>query len=427
MKIRFLLTIVMLLALIACEKKQVSFDDANPPSVTLIAYQRGMYNKTTVENNGNSEELFVGEGETVFLLATGLDTMGLKRVTVEVVNGGLIRREGVLSMSVSFENDTTRNENNEIVSQKNALVTGDIEFDQPGQPVVIRASSEDWAGNVSLTPTIVIRPLPLPVARISTSRLRINRGESVTLTYESENADEVLINGTTQSTLNGQQVITPDFTADYILEVKNRVGIARDTVTIEVTPPPAMPNIRIFNVNPTNLEKGEDITLSWDVDNATHVTIYRNGSILRNRSTDVSGNTTVASGNAGNQQIRLLAEGNGGTDERTRNITVTEPAMQPAPDPTYDCQFMQFLYINSTVTDAFWALNLGNVDGNAKIIRRVDNTGGTDIRLVVSGRDAIIAAGESSGEFNGLSMRNNFTAIVGNPNGVVTLKFCFDE
>ena len=72
-------------------------------------------------------------------------------------------------------------------------------------------------------------------------------------------------------------------------------------------------------------------------------------------------------------------------------------------------------------------LNLGNVGGTAKEIRRIDNTGGTDIRLIVSGRDAIIPAGGSSNVFNGLTMRNNFTAIVGNPNGLATLKFCFDD
>lgn len=427
MKINFLLTIVVLTILISCEKKKVSFDDANPPSISLVAYQQGMYNKTQVDNNGASDELFVGEGEPVFLLAAGLDTLGLKKVTIEVVSGGLIRQENTLSASVSTENDTTRNQNDEIVSPKNAVAIGDVEFDQPDQPVVLRASAEDWAGNVALTPTIVVRPMPLPVARISANRARIDRGESVTLTYESENADEVLINGVVQSTLNGQQTISPDFSADYILEVKNRVGVARDTVTVNVTPPPAMPNIRVFNVNPTNLEEGEDITITWDVQNATHVTLYRNGSVLRGRSTDVSGSVTVGSRSPGNYVIRIVAEGNGGTDERSRNVTVREPAVQPAPDPTYDCEFILFQYVNSTFTDAYWVLNLGNVGGTAKVIRRIDNTGGTDIRLIVSGRDAIISAGGSSNAFNGLTMRNNFTAIVGNPNGLATLKFCFDD
>ncbi|MEL6559949.1 MAG: hypothetical protein AAFQ94_17300 [Bacteroidota bacterium] len=427
MKTKFLLTIVVLTALISCEKKRVSFDDANPPSTSLVAYQQGMYNKAQVDDNAASAELLVGIGEPVYLLAAGLDTMGLKKVTIEAVSGGLIRQEGTLSASVSVENDTTRNQSNEIVSPKNAVVIGDVEFNQPDQPVVMRATSEDWAGNVSITPTIVIRPLPLPVARISANRTRIDRGDPVTLTYESENADEVLINGVTQSRLNGQQTINPNFSADYILEVKNQVGTARDTVTVEVTPPPAMPNIRVFNVNPTNLEEGEDITITWDVQNATHVTLFRNGSVLRARSTDVSGSVTVGSRSPGNYVIRILAEGNGGTDERSRNVTVREPAGQPAPDPTYDCEFILFQYVNSTAADAYWVLNLGNVGGTAKEIRRIDNTGGTDIRLIVSGRDAIIPAGGSSNVFNGLTMRNNFTAIVGNPNGLATLKFCFDD
>jgi peptidoglycan-associated lipoprotein len=90
-------------------------------------------------------------------------------------------------------------------------------------------------------------------------------------------------------------------------------------------PPPAAPTASL-TANPTTVEKGQPVTLSWQTSNATDVTIEGMGAVNTN------GNTQVTP--ADSTTYRLTAKGPGGTQDATARVTVTQPPPPPPPQPT---------------------------------------------------------------------------------------------
>ena len=90
-------------------------------------------------------------------------------------------------------------------------------------------------------------------------------------------------------------------------------------------PPPAAPTASL-SANPTTVEKGQTVTLTWQTTNATDVSIEGIGAVNAN------GSTTVTP--ADSTTYRLTAKGPGGTQDATARITVTQPPPPPPPAPT---------------------------------------------------------------------------------------------
>lgn len=90
-------------------------------------------------------------------------------------------------------------------------------------------------------------------------------------------------------------------------------------------PPPAAPTASL-TANPTTVEKGQPVTLSWQTSNATDVSIEGIGAV------NPSGSQQVTP--ADSTTYRLTAKGPGGTQDATARITVTQPPPPPPPAPT---------------------------------------------------------------------------------------------
>jgi len=66
-----------------------------------------------------------------------------------------------------------------------------------------------------------------------------------------------------------------DFPRDFTLVATGIFGVASETVSLgETTVPPVVPAINTFAAQPSTIGSGQSATLSWNVSNATAVTIY---------------------------------------------------------------------------------------------------------------------------------------------------------
>jgi serine/threonine-protein kinase len=93
-------------------------------------------------------------------------------------------------------------------------------------------------------------------------------------------------------------------------------------------PPPALAPIATLTANPTTVERGQPITLSWASENATDLDLEPGvGKVQAQGSTSVSPQDTTT--------YTLTATGPGGTQKATAPVTVTAPSPPPPnPEPT---------------------------------------------------------------------------------------------
>ncbi len=118
-------------------------------------------------------------------------------------------------------------------------------------------------------------------------------------------------------------------------------------------PPPPMPApTATLTANPNTVNPGQASTLSWNTTNATDISIDGIGKVGSGGSTQVvpSQSTTY----------RLVAKGDGGTQEATARITVNPPP-EPAAPPSNagDAQLFQ-----QSIKDVFFDYDSYDVTGN---------------------------------------------------------------
>src|SRR4030042_33348 len=109
----------------------------------------------------------------------------------------------------------------------------------------------------------------------------ISAGQSSTLGWEVSGATKVSIDqGVGNVALTGSREVTPTATTIYTLTATGTSGLST-TATAQVivsgaAPPPtpaAPPVVNYFTANPPSISAGSSATLSWNVSNATSVTI----------------------------------------------------------------------------------------------------------------------------------------------------------
>lgn len=91
-------------------------------------------------------------------------------------------------------------------------------------------------------------------------------------------------------------------------------------------PPPAAAPTATLSASPETIQKGQSVTLSWNTQNATDVTIEGVGTV------NASGSQQITP--ADSTTYRLLAKGPGGSVDSTARVTVTTPPPPPPPAPT---------------------------------------------------------------------------------------------
>jgi peptidoglycan-associated lipoprotein len=103
------------------------------------------------------------------------------------------------------------------------------------------------------------------------------------------------------------------------------LGCHKKVATAEPPPPPPPPAAPTATLaaNPTNIERGQSTTLSWQTTNATDITIQGIGTVQE------SGTRTISPPQSATYE--LVAKGPGGTANASARITVTAPPPPPAP------------------------------------------------------------------------------------------------
>ncbi|MGA7677765.1 MAG: hypothetical protein WCA51_05265, partial [Dehalococcoidia bacterium] len=121
-------------------------------------------------------------------------------------------------------------------------------------------------------------PAGLPVVNSFTaSPPSIIVGELATLSWNVSNATSVIIDhGVGTFASSGNALVSPAATTTYILTATNAAGSTTEMaqVTVSGTPSPGgLPVIDYFTADPPIISAGSFTTLSWNVSNATSVTI----------------------------------------------------------------------------------------------------------------------------------------------------------
>ncbi len=101
-------------------------------------------------------------------------------------------------------------------------------------------------------------PPPAPTANISANPATVNAGQSTTLTWQTENATDVSIDGIGKVQANGSQTVTPTDSTTYRLtatgpggtqEASTRVTVSRPAPVVQQEAPPSMTDQQLFDTN----------------------------------------------------------------------------------------------------------------------------------------------------------------------------------
>src|SRR5690349_4486323 len=121
-------------------------------------------------------------------------------------------------------------------------------------------------------------------------------------------------------------------------------------------PPPPTPTASL-NANPTTVEKGQSVTLTWRTENATSASIEGVGNV------DLSGSQAVTPQDS--TTYRLVARGPGGQQEATARVTVNAPPPPPPPAPVANNETLEQSFARN-VHDVFFDYDSYNVRGDAQ-------------------------------------------------------------
>jgi hypothetical protein len=168
----------------------------------------------------------------------------------------------------------------------------------------------------TVTRQVTVSVVPPPTVTFSVEPSTIAAGQSATLSWSTTNASSVTIDhGIGLQPLNGSRTVTPGATTTYTLTATGTGGTTTRQATVTVTPP--KPTIS-FTASRRTIAEGEETTLSWQVTNATSVSINHGiGARGLSGSARVAPLTTTT--------YRLTASGPGGTATEDLTITVLAP------------------------------------------------------------------------------------------------------
>jgi hypothetical protein len=147
-------------------------------------------------------------------------------------------------------------------------------------------------GEARATVTVrVVPPGPTEprIIRFEATPTNIAPGESSTLSWTTEGASEVRISGLGIVNANGSRAVTPEQTTTYVLTARSSDGRDVSAPAIVTVGGSQLPRIIRFSGSPTEVGPGEAVSLCWQVENATGLSLSP-GSI---GGTDLSNCTTV--------------------------------------------------------------------------------------------------------------------------------------
>jgi len=141
----------------------------------------------------------------------------------------------------------------------------------------------------------------------------VQKGQSVTLSWQVTNATEVSIEGIGDVPVSGTKKVRPTENTTFTLTATGEGGTKNSTVDVEIASGP-VPTI-MFTASPDVIQKGQPVTLKWQVTNATEVKIEGIEDVLPvNGSKKVKPNESMV--------FTLTAIGDGGTQTATAEVEV---------------------------------------------------------------------------------------------------------
>jgi peptidoglycan-associated lipoprotein len=156
-----------------------------------------------------------------------------------------------------------------------------------------------------------------PAVKLKVSRKEIKQGDPVTVSWESNRAKSVELNGKAVEKI-GAESVTPKQTTTFEIVAKRGKKEARDKATVRVNViVAAAPTINL-RAEPSAIESGQSARLRWSTANARTVTITGLGDVAASGESQV--NPRVSTTYTGN------AVGDGGTAAASARVTVTERA-----------------------------------------------------------------------------------------------------
>jgi plastocyanin len=143
----------------------------------------------------------------------------------------------------------------------------------------------------------------------------VGSGETVTLTWTSAYAHQCVIEPDVGPVdPSGSIAVTPTETTVYTLTATGPGGSATDTLTVTVIPKPQI----VFSADPTTIQLGDPVTLTWEVSHADSCAIEPDvGSVT------ASGSVTVNP--IADTVYTLTASGPGGSTTSTTSVSVAAP------------------------------------------------------------------------------------------------------
>lgn len=199
----------------------------------------------------------------------------------------------------------------------------------PTETTTYRLTAKNSTSEAVETITVnVERPTPRIIS-FSASPANIAKGETSTLAWQTENAENVTISGIGNVRQNGTNPVSPTETTTYTITATNQFGSTSATAVVQVGDRPLpggdLPRIIRFTASPLDIRAGERSTLDWLVENADNVTISSLGNVA------LQGNNQVAP--TANTIYTITATNARGSVSSTIGINVG-PAIIPPPTLT---------------------------------------------------------------------------------------------
>jgi hypothetical protein len=164
----------------------------------------------------------------------------------------------------------------------------------PTATTVYRITATNSNGSVSETVTVSVTRPDVRILFFSATPMTVVAGQSSTLSWQTENAEEVEISGIGAVAQSGSVTVTPTANTTYVITARNRFSSTTSTsqIAIQVIPAP-MPRIVRFTAAPAEIVNGESSSLVWQVENATDVSITTVGEAALTGSTTVTPTVTT--------------------------------------------------------------------------------------------------------------------------------------
>jgi len=128
---------------------------------------------------------------------------------------------------------------------------------------------------VTASVTVTVGASKPAIIRFSASPSHINQGQTSLLSWTTTGASTVSINnGVGTVPVNGSQSVSPATTTTYTLTATSSDGVTAVSAAVTVTVGGgAVPTILSFTASPTVISTGGQVSLCWNVSNATTITI----------------------------------------------------------------------------------------------------------------------------------------------------------